>query len=89
MGKSQCGICHFSSRLGGLLPPYLKESESEVLGILTAFDTINPLLDQDLGRVASSKIKDRASFLNTASKPLLFGTLKLLFHICTMVLLIH
>lgn len=56
MGKAQCAICHFPPSFSGLVPPYFEDSESEVLGMLTQFDTINPVLDQDLGRYASSKV---------------------------------
>lgn len=68
MGKAQCGICHFPPTFSGLVPPYFKESESEVLGMTTDFDTINPTLDSDIGRAQSSKIKDRAELFKNSIK---------------------
>lgn len=68
MGKGQCGICHFAPSFSGLVPPYFRESESEVLGVTTKFDTINPVLDSDLGRGASTKIKDQWDNFNHSFK---------------------
>lgn len=50
MGKAQCGSCHFAPTFFGLVPPFYGVSEAEVLGITTSFDTINPVLDDDIGR---------------------------------------
>ncbi|MCC6514924.1 MAG: hypothetical protein IT275_01085 [Chitinophagales bacterium] len=50
MGKAQCGSCHFAPTFFGLVPPFYGVSEAEVLGITTSFDTINPILDDDIGR---------------------------------------
>jgi cytochrome c peroxidase len=68
MGKAQCGICHFPPSFSGLVPPFFQDSESEVLGITTSFDTINPVLDSDLGRFASQKIKDKAAIFKNSFK---------------------
>lgn len=68
MGKAQCGICHFPPSFSGLIPPYFEDSESEVLGMLEKFDTINPVLDDDLGRYASKKIGENAPFYKHAFK---------------------
>lgn len=68
MGKAQCGICHFPPSFSGLVPPFFEDSESEVLGMLQDFDTINPVLDEDLGRYASPKVKDGASFFKNSMK---------------------
>lgn len=59
MGKAQCGTCHFPPTFAGLAPPFFEESESEVLGVTEKFDSITPVLDSDLGRALSTKIKDR------------------------------
>lgn len=50
MGKARCGICHFAPTFSGLVPPLFRESETEVLGTLAKWDTINPVLSSDLGR---------------------------------------
>ncbi|MEM9547736.1 MAG: cytochrome c peroxidase [Bacteroidota bacterium] len=50
MGKGACGTCHFAPSFSGLVPPFYTDSESEVLGITTEFDTLNPVADMDLGR---------------------------------------
>lgn len=59
MGKGQCGTCHFAPIFSGLAAPWFDDSESENLGITASFDTINPVLDTDLGKGRSSKIKER------------------------------
>ena len=68
MGKAQCGICHFPPTFAGLVPPFFEDSESEVLGMLQGFDTLNPVLDNDIGRFGSSKIKDGAYFYKNSIK---------------------
>lgn len=68
MGKAQCGICHFPPTFAGLVPPFFEDSESEVLGMLQSFDTINPILDNDLGRLGSPKVKDGAYFFKNSIK---------------------
>jgi len=62
MGKASCGTCHFAPTFSGNVPPYYMESESEVLGVPASKDTINPQLDPDLGRVASSRPDFEAPF---------------------------
>jgi len=49
MGKALCGTCHFVPVFSGLVPPYYRENESEVLGVP---DKPEPphRLDPDLGR---------------------------------------
>lgn len=50
MGKGLCGTCHFAPTFYGNVPPFYRESETEVIGIPQ--DTIsNPkVIDSDLGR---------------------------------------
>jgi len=50
MGKAQCGACHFAPTFFGTVPPFYGVTESEVLGITKIFDTIHPVLDDDIGR---------------------------------------
>ncbi len=51
MGKAACGTCHFAPIFNGTVPPFYLETESEVLGITLGFDTIQPQIDQDPGRM--------------------------------------
>ncbi|MAX82038.1 MAG: cytochrome-c peroxidase [Crocinitomicaceae bacterium] len=48
MGKANCGTCHYAPHFSGLVPPLFKDSESEVIGVLAAPETMR--LDKDLGR---------------------------------------
>ncbi|MFN8282039.1 MAG: cytochrome c peroxidase [Chitinophagales bacterium] len=50
MGKAQCGSCHFAPTYFGLTPPFYSNSEAEILGVTKKFDTIHPVLDDDIGR---------------------------------------
>ncbi len=50
MGKAMCGTCHFAPLFNGSVPPKYMDTESEVLGMLSGFDTIHPKLDTDEGR---------------------------------------
>jgi len=68
MGKAACGTCHFAPSFNGLVPPFYAESESEVLGVPEKPDTLNPVLDPDLGRFASSRPQDEAYFYQHAFK---------------------
>jgi len=53
MGKAACGTCHFAPVFNGTVPPFYQDSESEVLGILMDYDTLNPVLDEDVGRLGN------------------------------------
>ncbi len=68
MGKAACGTCHFAPAFNGTVPPYYKDGESEVLGVLTSFDTINPVLDNDPGRVANGLPSEAAPHLYRSMK---------------------
>lgn len=50
MGKAVCGTCHFAPTFTGLVPPYFAENESEVLGVPATKDTVNAVVDSDVGR---------------------------------------
>ncbi|WP_104734164.1 cytochrome-c peroxidase [Hanstruepera ponticola] len=58
MGKAACATCHFVPAFNGTVPPFYAETESEVLGITQGFDTINPILDNDLGRMQNNLGKE-------------------------------
>lgn len=47
-GKAKCATCHFLPLFNGLVPPYFKETESEILGV--PFSNKNAKLDTDLGK---------------------------------------
>ncbi|MGB0871272.1 MAG: cytochrome-c peroxidase [Flavobacteriales bacterium] len=57
MSNGACATCHFAPTFAGLLPPFYNDTESEILGVWQEFDTINPVLDQDLGRGVNGKIR--------------------------------
>ncbi len=50
MGKAQCGSCHFAPTFFSTSPPFYGNMESEVLGTTKVFDTLHPVLDDDIGR---------------------------------------
>ena len=68
MGKAACGSCHFAPTFGGIVPPYFKESESEVLGIPTQADTSNLKLDPDQGRYTNGRIMEQVDFYQYSFK---------------------
>jgi cytochrome c peroxidase len=50
MGKGQCGSCHFAPLFNGLIPPFYKLTEYEVLGTPANDDFKRLQQDQDRGR---------------------------------------
>jgi cytochrome c peroxidase len=68
MGKAACGTCHFAPTFNGTVPPLYQETESEVLGVTTTFDTLSPILDPDPGRIESKIPRDEAAHLAHAFK---------------------
>ena len=68
MGKAACATCHFAPVFNGTVPPFYIESESEVLGITVGLDSINPKLDEDLGRVANGMNLDKHWFFRNSFK---------------------
>ncbi|MBB6498574.1 cytochrome c peroxidase [Pedobacter cryoconitis] len=50
MGKGQCGSCHFAPLFNGLIPPYYKLTEYEVLGTPGNNDFNQAKKDMDRGR---------------------------------------
>lgn len=67
MGKAACGTCHFAPLFNGTVPPLYHESESEVLGVPATTDTLNPILDPDLGRF-HGVLKEHAPFFKHSFK---------------------
>ncbi|SHI94707.1 cytochrome c peroxidase [Mesonia phycicola] len=68
MGKAACGTCHFAPIFNGTIPPLYLESESEVLGVTKGFDTINPQLDDDLGRFVNGLNIDKKPYFKNSFK---------------------
>ena len=63
MGEAACGTCHFAPTFAGLVPPFYRESESEVLGVPAASPMTGATeLDADPGRVASGQPLDGVDF---------------------------
>ena len=67
MGKAGCGTCHFAPIFNGTVPPLYHHSESEVLGVPVSTDTLNPKLDDDLGRYDGA-LKERANIYKHSFK---------------------
>ncbi len=70
MGKAVCATCHFAPTWSGLVPPYYRESESEVLGVPRVWplpagveaSAKTAYLDPDPGRITSGRPQDNAPF---------------------------
>lgn len=70
MGKAACGTCHFAPNFSGIVPPFYDDTESEVLGIPSTNDTINPVLDSDEGRYRNGIRAEHAEhFLHSFKTP--------------------
>ncbi|MEZ5054541.1 MAG: cytochrome c peroxidase [Chitinophagales bacterium] len=67
MGKAQCGSCHFAPTFFGTVPPFYGVTESEVLGLTKTFDTIHPVLDDDIGRFSIFEIPDFKFSIKTST----------------------
>ncbi|MCC6411572.1 MAG: cytochrome C peroxidase [Saprospiraceae bacterium] len=63
MGKALCATCHFVPTYAGLVPPFFKENESEVIGVPFNPKASKLEIDPDLGRFESGRPRDRASHL--------------------------
>jgi cytochrome c peroxidase len=57
MGKGHCGTCHFMPLFNGAVPPAFAETESEIIGVPSRYDTSHALLDPDVGRYAVHHIE--------------------------------
>ncbi len=57
MGRARCGTCHFAPLFNGALPPAYAETETEILGVPAAYDTVRPRLDADPGRYDVHRIE--------------------------------
>ena len=62
MGKAACGSCHFAPTFSGLVPPFYRENESEVLGVPDTVRWEDATVDPDPGRIVSGRPEDEAYF---------------------------
>ena len=67
MGKAQCGSCHFAPTFFGTTPPFYNFSEAEVLGVTKRFDTIHPVLDDDIGRFKNFELEQFKFAMKTST----------------------
>jgi cytochrome c peroxidase len=67
MGKAQCGSCHFAPTFFGNAPPFYGIAEAEVLGVTKIFDTIHPVLDDDIGRFKNFEIEQFKFAMKTST----------------------
>ncbi len=65
MGKGKCATCHFAPVFNGTVPTLYKDTEIELLGIPTANDTVNAIVDSDLGRFNVFGTEERKFFFKT------------------------
>lgn len=68
MGKAVCGTCHFAPVFNGTVPPNYQETESEVLGVPAAPDTIHAEVDPDKGRSVNGRPKEFTEMYDYAFK---------------------
>lgn len=63
MGRAKCGTCHFMPLFNGTVPPGFVKTELEIIGVPLASDTVNAVLDTDIGRAGANGIDiDRFAF---------------------------
>ncbi len=65
MGKAKCATCHFAPVFNGTVPTLYKDTEMELLGVPIKNDTINAIVDTDLGRYNFYKTEERKHFFKT------------------------
>ncbi|TNJ44546.1 methylamine utilization protein [Tamlana fucoidanivorans] len=65
MGKAKCATCHFPPTFNGTVPILYKESEMELIGVPKTTDTINAVIDDDLGRYYVFNTKQKKHFFKT------------------------
>lgn len=65
MGKAKCATCHFAPLFNGTVPPNYTETEIELLGVPMANDTVNAVVDSDLGVYNIFNTEERKFFFKT------------------------
>lgn len=66
MGKANCGTCHYAPLFSGLVPPFYKESETEVIGVLEK--PLQRKVDSDKGRAVNKVFHEDLSIHQHAFK---------------------
>ncbi|OQP65694.1 cytochrome-c peroxidase [Niastella populi] len=66
MGKANCGTCHYAPLFSGLVPPFYRESETEVIGVLAK--PLQKIVDNDRGRAANKVFQEDLSIYEHAFK---------------------
>lgn len=49
MGKAKCGTCHYMPLFNGVVPPFYKKEDTEIIGVTATSDNTHPVLDADPG----------------------------------------
>ncbi len=49
MGKAKCGTCHYMPLFNGVVPPFYKKEDTEIIGVTAKADDAHPILDADPG----------------------------------------
>ncbi len=65
MGKAKCATCHFAPIFNGTVPVAFKETEMELIGVPSKNDTLNTIIDDDLGRYNYFGTEERKHFFKT------------------------
>lgn len=65
MGKAKCATCHFAPIFNGTVPPNYTETEMELLGVPAKNDTLNAMVDADLGAFNVFGTEARKFFFKT------------------------
>lgn len=65
MGKAKCATCHFAPVFNGTVPTRYKDTELELLGVPKAADTVDAIIDPDLGRFEMYATEERKFFFKT------------------------
>lgn len=55
-GKAKCATCHFAPLFNGLLPPFYKDNESEILGVPMSSNDPKTI-DPDLGKFDNTRLE--------------------------------
>ncbi|MFP2994874.1 cytochrome c peroxidase [Spongiivirga sp. MCCC 1A20706] len=66
-GKAKCATCHFPPTYNGTVPTLYKESEMELIGVPRLNDTVNAIIDSDLGAYNVYKTEERKYFFKTST----------------------
>jgi cytochrome c peroxidase len=74
MGKAKCGTCHFLPVFNGTVPPWMTQTESEVIGVPAKAEWKNASIDGDSGRYRINAIPDLLFAFKTPTLRNIFHT---------------